>query len=57
MNYEENKMKIESNSYERDIDELVGVLIEVRKWMSEQGVLKSKTMNKIDEILKKYKVN
>jgi hypothetical protein len=50
-------MKTESNSYERDIDELVGVLIEVRKWMSEQGILKSKTMNKIDEILKKYKVN
>ena len=50
-------MKTESNSYERDIDELVGVLIEVRKWMSEQGILKSKTMSKIDEILKKYKVN
>ena len=51
------EMKIESNDYERDINELLGVLIEVRKWMSEQGILKSKTMNKINEILKKYKVN
>ena len=50
-------MKIESNDYEHNIDELLGVLIEVRKWMSEQGILKSKIMNKIDEILKKYKVN
>ena len=50
-------MKIESNDYEHNIDELLGVLIEVRKWMSEQGILKSKIMSKIDEILKKYKVN
>jgi hypothetical protein len=54
---EGDEMKIESNDYERDINELLGVLIEVRKWMSEQGILKSKTMNKINEILKKYKVN
>lgn len=50
-------MKIESNSYERNINELLAVLIEVRQWMTSQGILKSKTMNKIDEILKKYKVN
>lgn len=50
-------MKIESNDNEHNIDELLSVLIEVRQWMTNQGVLKSKTMNKIDEILKKYKVN
>ena len=50
-------MKIETNDHERNIDELLAVLIEVRQWMTNQGVLKSKTMNKIDEILKKYKVN
>jgi predicted nuclease of restriction endonuclease-like RecB superfamily len=51
-------MKIdELEKYAETIDELLDVLIEVKGWMINQGILKSKTMNRVNEILDRYGVN
>jgi hypothetical protein len=51
-------MKIEEAiNYKQDIDELLNILIEVKEWMVNQGILKSKTMNRVNEVLNKYEVN